>query len=101
MDVGVGMIMIQMGIRADCAKEWCGKAVRVVVRKRREVPCEIRVCWLQQVAAGDCNDCNDRAKRGGIAGRKSLKRRQNRADEHVAESVSQGSQLEEEVMGDG
>ena len=53
-DVGVGMIMIQMGIRADQGNRRCGGAVRVV-RKRREVPCEIRVRWLaerKKIAAG-------------------------------------------------
>ena len=53
------------------------------------------------VAAGTAMIAMTEQKRGGIAGRESLKRGQNRADEHVAESVSLGSQFEPDVMCDG
>lgn len=58
----VGMIMIQMGIRAHSAidgvverSEWCGSVGKFPARSEC-VGCRSR--------SRDCNDCNDRAKTG-------------------------------------
>lgn len=99
-DVDVGMLMIQMGIRAHSAidgavqwSEWCGSVGKF--------PARSECVGLQGVAAGTAMIAMTEQKRGGIAGRKLLKGRQNRADEHVAETVSPGSQFDPKEMGGG